>query len=359
MAKRAIPTRGSKADKSAGVTWVAASLPGLEDLLRVELERRLKGQVSFIGHARTSECHFRFSGSANALLSLRLCHVLYQQRHFKVIRPRTLLSPEHLITLAQDVSSVMAVRPADRYTGLRLDAAGANSPTMQRLGTQLGEKLGLPFRNDTGDLVITLRPAKSGWEVLYRVGNRPLGTRAWRQVNYLGSLSGTVAAALVELSSPSPHDAFLNLMCGSGTIMIERSKRAEARALVGVDNSPAALVAAQTNCAAAGLRGQLLLAKGDTTCLPFADMSFDKLCADLPWGESLGRREANSSLYELTFAEAHRLCRPKGKLVVLTQDQRALKTLGGDAVRGWQLVEERAFVQRGFHPVCRVYQKRG
>jgi 23S rRNA G2445 N2-methylase RlmL len=230
---------------------------------------------------------------------------------------------------------------------------------MQRLGTQLGEKLGLPFRNDTGDLVVTLRPGKTGWEVLYRVGNRPLGTRAWRQVNYRGSLSGTVAAALVELSSPSPHDAFLNLMCGSGTIMIERHKRAEARALVGVDNSALALVAAQTNCAAAGLRGQLLLVKGDTTCLPLADMSFDKLCADLPWGESLGTHEANVSLYGHTFAEAYRLCRPGGKLLILTQDQRALRALGGDTVRGWRLVEERTFVQRGFHPVCRVYQKHG
>lgn len=358
MAKRSITKRGSKSNKRTSALWVAAALPGLEDLLRMELDRRFKDQVSFIPHAKTSECHFLFKGRPTALLSLRLCHTLYRRRDFRVARPRTLLSPEHLAMLVQDISSVMSITPADQYKGLRLDAAGSNSPTMQRLGLKIEEQLGLPFRNDTGDLVITLRPGKVGWEVLYRVGNRPLGTRRWRKVNYRGSLNGTIAAALVELSSPSRRDVFLNLMCGSGTIMIERIKRGEVRAMVGVDNSSTALIASEQNCAEAGLIGQILLVKGDARRLPFEDGSFDKLCVDLPWGESIGTRAANVSLYKGTFEESHRLCRTGGKLVVLTQDQRALKAVANDVERRWQLVEERSFVQRGFHPQCRVYRKR-
>ena len=358
QASRPAAKRAARPNRPDPAIWVAASLPGLEDLLRLELERRFREQVSHLVHSRTGECHFRFSGRVSSLLSLRLCHTLYQRRDFSVVRPRTLLSPEHLIRLTGDVSSVMAIRPADRYVGLRLDAAGANSPTMQRLGTQLGEKLGLPLNNDDGDLVVSLRPGKAGWEVLYRVGNRPLGTRPWRQVDYRGSLSGTVAAALVELSSPTPEDRFLNLMCGSGVIMIERLKRCAVGAMIGVDRSRAALSAAQQNSAAAGVNAQQLLVEGDTRRLPFADGSFDRLCADLPWGESVGTRRSNVSLYRDTFAESHRLCRPGGNLVVLTQDVSALEGLADDVARGWDLRAERAFQQRGFQPRCRVYRKR-
>lgn len=351
--------RGAKVAADPPAIWVAAALPGLEDLLKAEISRRFKGQVVFLTHVKTGECHFRFAGRPKTLLSLRLCHLLYRRRDFAVTRPRTLLSPEHLLTLGRELKAVMRVTSADHYAGLRFDAAGANSPTLQRLGQQLSEQLGVPFENETGDLVVTLRPGKGGWEVLCRVGNRPLGTRAYRQVNYLGSVSGTVAAALVELTTPVRGDRFLNLMCGSGTIMIEALERFAAATMVGVDNSPTALTAAARNCAAAGVRERSLLLRADVRRLPFADGSFDKLCVDLPWGESVGTRQSNVSLYRDTFVESHRLCQADGKLVVYTQDEGAINALGQEVARDWQLLEERRFVQRGFQPRCRVYGKRG
>ena len=274
-------------------------------------------------------------------------------------RPRTLLSPEHLAHLARDLSSVRSITPKERFTGLRWDAAGSGSPTMLRLGHSLAEQLDLPFQNDTGDLVVTLRPGDDGWEALYRVGSRPLGTRAWRRVNYRGSLNATVAAALVELTEPSPHDSFLNLMCGSGTIMIERLQRSGARIVVGVDQSDIALSAAAQNCAGAGVRERIMLLKGDATRLPFEDGSFDQLCVDLPWGESMGSRESNEALYRATFEESHRLCRPGGRLVVLSQDQRALEAVATNTAGSWQLIGQRSFEQRGFRPECRVYRRGG
>jgi 23S rRNA G2445 N2-methylase RlmL len=362
-AKRAQAKRGAKRGPKAAADppaiWVAAALPGLEDLLQAEISRRFKGQVSFLGHAKASECHFRFAGRPKELLSLRLCHQLHRRRDFAVARPRTLLSPEHLLTLGRELKAVMRITPADRYVGLRFDAAGSNSPTLRRLGQQLSEQLGIPFENDTGDLVVTLRPGKGGWEVLCRVGSRPLGTRAYRQVNYRGSVSGTIAAALVELTTPVRGDRFLNLMCGSGMIMIEALERFAVGTVVGVDNSPTALTAAVRNCSAAGARERSLLMRADVRRLPFADGSFDKLCVDLPWGQSVGTRQSNISLYRDTFAESHRLCAADGKLVVLTLDEGAIKALGQDVARGWQLLEERHFVQRGFQPCCRVYGKRG
>ena len=72
----------------------------------------------------------------------------------------------------------------------------------------------------------------------------------------------------------------------------------------------------------------------------------------------MGTRASNVALYQDALVEAHRLCRPRGRLVVLTQDHRALKALANDIERRWQLVEERRFVQRGFQPQCLVCGKR-
>ena len=351
------PAKRNKQSADKPSLWVGAALPGLEDLLKSELDGRFRDNVTHVPHKRRGECHFLYGGRSRALLSLRLCHVLSLRRDFRVARPRTLLSPEHLAAIVQDLKMVMEMTPSDKFSGLRLDAAGSDSPTMQRLGSQVAEKLSLPFDNETADLVLALRPGEEVWEVLSRVGNRPLGTRTWRKVDYRGSLSGTVAAALVELSSPAPGDRFLNLMCGSGSILIERLKWGRAGAMVGVDNVPAALDAAKKNSTAAGMRDQIQLMQADTRNLPFADGSFDRLCVDLPWGQSVGSRETNISLYRDTFVEAHRICRRRGKFVVLTQDHRSLDALEGVVERGWKLLGERSFTQRGFRPRCRVYEK--
>ena len=57
--------------------------------------------------------------------------------------------------LVRDISSVMSITPADQYWLALGRGLGAYSPTMQRLGLKIEEQLGLPFRNNTGDLVIT------------------------------------------------------------------------------------------------------------------------------------------------------------------------------------------------------------
>ena len=63
---------------------------------------------------------------------------------------------------------------------------------------------------------------RDGWEVLIRLTPRPLSAREWRVCNMEGALNATIAAAMIEMTDPSARrPRVFNLMCGSGTLLIE------------------------------------------------------------------------------------------------------------------------------------------
>ena len=87
-----------------------------------------------------------------------------------------------------------------------------------------------------------------------RLSPRPLTARAWRVCNLPGALNAVVAHAMVALSAPNPADRYLNLACGSGTLLVERLALGPARLAVGCDNAAGPLDCARANLRAAGLR---------------------------------------------------------------------------------------------------------
>ena len=346
-------------ESSAGPArlWTAAALDGTQDILQGELARRFGGQCRLVPHDRPDEIHFTYSGEPADLLSLATAQSLLLRRDFAVQRPRTLLSPEHMTALVELVRRAQGLgRPPG---GFRFDAAGAGSPTMRRIAAALEERLGMPWDPEDGDCLITFRPGRRGWEVLCRVGNRPLASRDWRRVDWPVSLNAVIAASMVELTRPRREQRYLNLMCGGGTLLIERLLRRGAEAAVGVEISPEALAASRENLAAAGLAERAQLVRGDARATGFPGGAFDAVTADLPWGELQGSRESNRDLYRGTLAEAARLCRAGGIMVVLTQDSAALRAALAEQQPTWEILDERRIVQRGYRPLCLTLQRRG
>jgi tRNA (guanine6-N2)-methyltransferase len=331
---------------------VLSALDGVQDLVRNELEKRFGRYTTILNHPRTDEIHFKFSGSPNRLLSLKTAQTLSVRRDFPVSRPRTLLSPEHVATVDELIHRATEIGGVASKKGFRFDAAGSDSPTMLRLADKLEEQLGIRFNPRSGDCVIGLRPGDGSWEVLCRVGNRPLATRSWRRVNYRGSLNAPIAACMVELARPKRGDRYLNIMAGSGTLLIERLMRMPTRVAVGVDSSEKAVEACRENTEAAGLKGHIQIVKADARKLEFPDESFDVITTDLPYGEHLGDRESNVLLYREALLEAERLCRPGGKMIILSQDIASLTTILPEFTPRWKLLDERRIVQRDFRPMC-------
>ena len=83
------------------------------------------------------------------------------------------------------------------------------------------------------------------------------------------------------LTQPKPEDVFLNITCGSGTLLIERLAQETAQSATGYDLDQSALDCAQRNVEAAGLADKVSLRAGDVRSLPLADKSVDAICGDL------------------------------------------------------------------------------
>jgi 23S rRNA G2445 N2-methylase RlmL len=197
-----------------------------------------------------------------------------------------------------------------------------------------------------------------GWEVLTRLSPRPLATRPWRVADMPGALNATIAAAMVDLSQPRPSDRFLNLMCGSGTLLIERGLAGPAQSLMGLDHNLPALQAAQRNVEAAGLTSHIQLRQAEVNAPTLPPGQADVICADLPWGSLVGSHDENLVLYPAFFQSITRLAAPQARLILLSHEIRLIEDLFHAFRLEWQMQERLKITQSGWHPRLYVAQFR-
>ncbi|MDX6240579.1 MAG: tRNA (guanine6-N2)-methyltransferase, partial [Kribbellaceae bacterium] len=176
-----------------------------------------------------------------------------------------------------------------------------------------------------------------------------LSARAWRAVNYPGAVNATVAAAVIEALDPRPTDSVIDLMCGSGTLVLERLARCRPERLVASDLSAAALDAAQQNQRASRLKGRIEYLQQDVRTLQVSPAGFTTLMANPPWGELVGSHDANEDLYPALLHTAHRLAAEQAVLGVLTHDIRRFERILASQ-KHWVEQSQTLFFQKGHHP---------
>ncbi|HEY4865039.1 MAG TPA: methyltransferase domain-containing protein [Candidatus Dormibacteraeota bacterium] len=325
------------------------ALPGLEDLLGREIERRL-------GAARSPG--FRFSGPLAELLQLRIAHSVYLVVAVRGARPTALLGHENLRRLLAAIDATRSLHPPGAFRSFRFSAAGSDSSTFRRLAAALEEATSLPQEPETGDLLLRVRRTRDGWETLVRLSARPLSARAWRLRNLPGALNAGIAAAMVELTGPRPGDRFANLACGSGTLLAERLLRCPAEEALGYEIEAAPLEAARANLAAAGVVREVVLVRADVTTLPRRDSSLDAMVVDLPYGDLMGSHAANSALYRPLLVEAARVAAAGARLVVITQEVRLLESCLAESGSPWSVERRLRVLQGGHQPLVVVLRRR-
>jgi tRNA (guanine6-N2)-methyltransferase len=333
-------------------------LAGLKPSAVDEVRRALGRRAELVEDDDPTALRFGYSGSLAALLRLRIVVAAYLLVTVAGRRPSALLGDS---TLFDQVEAVRRLHPPGAFSSFRLSAPGKESAALRRLREELGRRSGLPYDPEDGELLLRIRRSRgatAGWDLLTRLSPRPLSARPWRVHNLPGALNATIAAAAVDLAGPGPGDRVLNLMCGSGTLLVERFARGRPALALGCDLDPSALAGTRANLAAAGLAGSVGLARMDATALGLADASFDVLLADLPYGHRMGSHQDNAALYPAVLREAARVAVPGGALLAVTHELRLFERCLASARRWWSVERAVQVWQKGHHPKLYLLRRR-
>jgi tRNA (guanine6-N2)-methyltransferase len=338
--------------------YEAEVLPGLEPFATDEL-RTVLGRDARILKAGTGRVALELDSAIDmrSARTVRTINALYRVLTFDIPRPKGLLGHQAFTAMSAAAKSI--IDGDIRFQTLSLDAAGADTAVMQRIKSEFAAALHLMPSDDRGDFHVRIRPTqdKQGWQVLMRLTPRPLVTRGWRKHNFQGALNAAVASVMASLTVPKPSDRIVNLMCGSGTLIVERGVIGPYTQFVGVDHELDVLGFARDHLMLSGTEGPTLVC-ADARVLPYASGAFDVLLADLPFGQLVGSHRENISLYPATMAEAGRVAMRGARFALITHEKRLI----GDVLRAqsmWSLVRTVSINLNGLHPEILLLQKQG
>ncbi len=325
--------------------------PGLEEWSAREMASLL-GAAYLAGASYPGAVQFAYHGDQRRLLQLRSVIAVYWVARYAIPRPRAFLGEANFRALLDQIHAATQHAAAGNLRTLKIGAAGADSAVFRRLESDLARTLGLIPERDSGDLLIRFRrplDGSDGWEALVRLTRRPLSTRDWRVCDLRGALSGPVGYIMTGLTKPASTDQYLNLFCGSGTLLIERAAHGPAGRMIGVDISRRALECARRNLTAAGIAERVMLSGGEASRLPLAAGSVNVITADLPFGAAVGSHSLNAQLYPIALQEMARVAAPRSRAIILTHEIRLIERVLEQSSL-WQLERFLPIVLRGLHP---------
>lgn len=329
-------------------------LRGLKSFAVKEIKRLFGDQVSIITDSDEESVKCFFAGDAHKLLHLRTVVAVYAGANMHIPGPQALLLPHNFQYVLGLVKFAESLHKPHAFTSFRFSAAGEESPLFKKIAGKLSRATTLRYDARDGDHMLRIRPTEYGewgWDVLVRLSPRPLSTRPWRVENMPGAVNATIASAMISLTSPQKTDRYINLMCGSGTLLIERMQFGKPENIVGVDTSRESLAMAAANIHAAGLPKDIRLERMDATALKgIPDASFNKLVADVPWGQLIGTHTQNTELYPALLHEASRIAEPYADFIVLTHDMVRFEKILETNNFGWTTKSMYQVSQGGKHP---------
>jgi len=348
-----------KKSKQKTRTLILEVASGLENIAKNELQTSFHKDVQDL-HIRKGEIEIRYKGELAHLSRLKTVQAVYLVADFDIPRPKAFMGHQHFTRLVELCTKAMVSN--EDYMTLTIQAAGKDSSVMVRLRDELAKALNLVSVDDEADLILRIRKSptqKHLWQVLVRIGNRPLGTREWRKRNFAGALNGAVAQAMLHILKPKKNETMLNVMCGSGTFVQERSGYSIGHT-IGIDIDPeriqdSLINTEQTYSMSDNHYVSFIL--GDARDMPFTTGTFRYTCADFPFGQKVGSHGDNLSLYPAVLKETARVMQHGGRFIVITHEVKLIEKCLYDS-SDWHIVETQKIILRGLHPRIYLLERR-
>lgn len=317
--------------------YYALSIPGLEKVAYTEIKTRLK-DVQLHEETR-GRIVFFYPGDPRELLYLRTAEDVYVFiREIKgLTRSRNSLGHIFNIVGSTDFESPSRLhKHAHR-------AKGKKRLTFKVISSMLGRH---NFRRvDVQKAVETAITGKYGWRLDLespvleiridleedkallglRLSDNTMSSRTYKMFHLPASLKPTVAYCMAMLSEPDPGDVFVDPMCGTGTIPIERAFAGPYKVVIAADFEESVVRSARGNINES--HRVIDMAVWDVSAMPLRSHSVDKLVCNLPFGKKIGSKSANQILYSRFFSEMVRVLKPGGRAVLLTSENELMDEL--------------------------------
>ena len=336
--------------------FAADCLKGTKDLAQAEILKL--GKDTQIFESESDELIvFSANEDYNKLKTLKKIVNIYYLLCFPAKGPGNLLNIKYLSEICLHIQKASKNSLDFKPKTFKISAAGSNSQTFKEIISKITHFTGLTYDKENGDILLRFRKSPNkqidAWEIFVRISSRPLTQRFWKTQNFIGALNPVLANVLYDLAEPKKDDKLLNVMCGSGTILIEAGFRRKLSRIVGIDNDNNVLEMCKKHIENSKLTN-IEIFNMDARELNFEDDEFDIALSDFPWGENIGNIKDNFSLYNQTLKELSRVVKRGGNIGIITQDIKNLELVIKSL--NLKVIEKRKVYQGGFYPYIVILQ---
>lgn len=329
-------------------TYYVQTMPGVEEIAWLEIRDRLPGakfSETVFAKEQNGLLIFKYGGEASDLLQLRTVEDVFVLAASIEKVPRTrqalpelteLVSQTAAFQQAIDIAIPMRNQPGRPSYRAISRLYGSHEIYRKELAAAVerGMKLRYPrwrLVDDHAQLEIWVNLLGSRLVCGIRLTDRTTRHRFNKPMKLKASLRPSVAAAMIHLTQPEERDIFLDPMCGSGTLLMERRYAGPYAQMIAGDVVRDHVWATRQNVEA--LRKEPPAAfstlHANATKLPLATGSISKVATNLPFGKQIGSPKAVQKLYPTFFKELERVLGGNGRAIILSSEYELVK----DAVR--------------------------
>jgi 23S rRNA G2445 N2-methylase RlmL len=335
-------------------TYYVQTMPGVEEIAWLEIRDKLPGAKfgeTVFAKEQNGLLLFSYAGEAEDLFQLRTVEDVFVLAVSieKVPRTRQVLPQitemvSETAVFQKAIDTAIPIRKQPGRPSYRVISRLYGSHEIYR--KELGEAVERGMKNryprwrlvdDHAMLEIWINLLGSRLVGGIRLTDRTMRHRFNKSVELKAALRPSVAAAMIHLTQPEDDDIFLDPMCGSGTLLMERRFGGPYGQMIAGDIVRDHVWATRQNVEALRKEPPTDFSTLHTNAaqLPLATGSISKVATNLPFGKQIGSPKALKKLYPAFFRELERVLGENGRAVVLSSEYDLVK----DAVRACPSLE--------------------